>query len=71
VLTATGSRPTCERKVVPVDLTTTVWSVALLQAGFCSHQPSASLLGGFLYYLPGEHIARVLNAITDLAVPGS
>ncbi len=69
-LTAAGAQPTCERKAIPVDLTTS-WSEALLQAGFHSRQPSAWLLEGFLQYLPNEHIRRLLDEITSLSSPAS
>jgi methyltransferase (TIGR00027 family) len=70
VLTEAGAQPTCERKTLPVDLTTS-WREALVQAGFQSQQSSVWLIEGFLHYLPNEHIARLLDEITSLAAPGS
>lgn len=70
VLTEASAQPTCEHKTLSVDLTFS-WHEALVQAGFQSQQPSAWLLEGFLHYLPNEHIARLLDEITSLAVPGS
>ena len=70
ILTEAGAQPTCERKTLPVDLTTS-WCEALTQAGFQVQQPSVWLLEGLLSYLPNEHIARLLDEITSLAALGS
>jgi len=70
VLRAVGALSTCARHAVEADLTGS-WADALLEAGFDRAQPSSWLLEGFLFYLPGAAIARLLDEVTDLAAPGS
>ncbi len=70
VLTTAGAHPTCERKTIAVDLTAP-WKESLLMAGFQVSHPCAWLLEGFLFYLPQEQIARLLDDITSLAASGS
>ncbi len=70
MLNSAGAQPTCERKTIPLDLTTS-WREALLQADFHAQQPSVWLLEGLLQYLPGEHITHLLDEITSLASSGS
>ena len=70
VLTEAGAQPTCERKVIAVDLTS-AFQETLLQAGFQPQQPSVWLLEGLLLYLPQATMMSLLNEITSLAVPGS
>jgi methyltransferase (TIGR00027 family) len=70
ILAAAGARPRCSRRAVEADLAGE-WTDALLEAGFDRSRPSGWLLEGFLFYLPGKNITRLLDAVTDLAAPGS
>ncbi len=70
ILAATGAVSRCSRRAVEVDLTGG-WTAALLEAGFDRARPSGWLLEGFLFYIPGDDITRLLDAVTDLAAPGS
>ncbi len=70
ILTARGARPRCSRRAVEADLTGR-WTDALLAAGFDRSRPSGWLLEGFLFYVPGGDIVRLLDAVTGLATPGS
>jgi methyltransferase (TIGR00027 family) len=70
VLRSAGARPACARVVIPVDLTGP-WTETLFGAGFDPAQPSGWLLEGFLFYLPNERLEPLLDAVTDLAAPGS
>jgi methyltransferase (TIGR00027 family) len=70
VLDQAGAHPTCDRRTIGVDLTT-AWKADLLRAGFEPDQPSGWLLEGFLFYLPNETVTRLLDAVTELAAPGS
>jgi methyltransferase (TIGR00027 family) len=70
VLGAAGAHPGCVRRAVEADLTGT-WAAALAGAGFDPAEPSGWLLEGFLFYLPGHAIARLLDEVTDLAARGS
>ncbi len=70
VLDKAGAPPTCERQVVGADLTQP-WTDRLIAYGFDPQQPTAWLLEGFLFYLTNDLIARLLDAVTSLAVPGS
>ena len=70
ILTSTDAQPTCERKTIAVNLTTT-WRDSLLKVGFNTQQSSVWLLEGFLFYLPDEYITGILDEITSMAIPGS
>lgn len=70
ILRAADALPRCDRRVVEADLTEP-WADALIAAGFRQGQPTAWLLEGFLFYLPGEALVRVLDGVTALAGPGS
>jgi methyltransferase (TIGR00027 family) len=70
VLEAASARPACERRAIETDLTGP-WPGALAAAGFDPRQPSAWLLEGFMFYLPNEAIARILDQVTESAAPGS
>jgi methyltransferase (TIGR00027 family) len=70
VLQSAGAQPACGRQTIAVDLTGP-WQENLLQAGFEPHQPSGWLLEGFLFYLSGETLTRLLDRATELAAPGS
>jgi methyltransferase (TIGR00027 family) len=70
VLDSAGARPCCTRLPIGVDLTGQ-WTPPLLEAGFDSRLPSCWLLEGFLFYLPRDGIARMVDKVTDLACAGS
>jgi methyltransferase (TIGR00027 family) len=70
VLQAAAAQAQCERRVIRQDLTGP-WQSALKEAGFDPRHPSAWLLEGFLFYLPGETILRMLEEVSGLAAPGS
>lgn len=70
ILQEAGAAPTCTRQCLPANLSDP-WQEALLQAGFDPGQPSAWLLEGFLFYLPNERITSILDAVSNLAEPGS
>lgn len=42
-----------------------------MSSGFDSAQPSLWLLDGFLFYLPGAAVTRILDTVTGLASSGS
>ncbi len=70
VLDAAGAQPRCARVAIGADLRLP-WQEKLTAAGYDALQPSAWLLEGFLFYLPGESITRLLGAVSALASPGS
>jgi methyltransferase (TIGR00027 family) len=70
VLERAGARPSCPRRIVPADLAGG-WAAEVIAAGFDADRPSAWLLEGLLFYLPGDHVVRILDAVTALAAPGS
>ena len=70
ILDRAGAEPRCARRAVGVDLTGR-WTTALLDAGFDPGASSCWLAEGFLFYLPGEEIARLLDELTGLARAGS
>jgi len=70
ILHSAGAQPACERQAIGADLTAP-WQERLVQAGFDSGHPSGWLLEGFLFYLPAESLARILDEVTGLAAPGS
>lgn len=70
ILRSAGGQPSCERQAIGVDLTLP-WQEALIKSGFDPAQPSVWLLEGFLFYLPGEAIMPLLQAVTNLAASGS
>lgn len=70
ILHAVGAQPTCERRLVRVDLTIP-WNEALLASGFEPRQPSAWRLEGFLFYITNEQATHILNEVTTLTTPGS
>jgi methyltransferase (TIGR00027 family) len=71
LLSTTGAIPTCQRHVVPVDLSDAAWAEALLQAGFDPGQRVVWLLEGLLFYLPAEVVTTLFEGITALSVLGS
>ncbi len=70
ILDSAGAQPACERQTIEVDLTAP-WQERLIRAGFDPGRPSGWLLEGFLFYLPGESLTRILDEVTGLAAPGS
>jgi methyltransferase (TIGR00027 family) len=70
VLGAAGAIPTCGRQAVGADLTRD-WAETLLSVGFDPAQPTGWLLEGLFFYLADEDMARLLDAVTRLAGPGS
>ena len=71
LLFTAGAVPTCQRHVVPVDLSDASWVDALLQAGFDPGQRVVWLLEGLLFYLPAEVVTALFERITALSVLGS
>lgn len=70
VLDGAGAKPRCARRAVGADLTGR-WATALLGAGFDPRAPSCWLAEGFLFYLSGEQVTRLLDEVTGLAHAGS
>ncbi|WP_051163612.1 SAM-dependent methyltransferase [Nocardia brevicatena] len=65
-----GAVPTCERRIVPVDLRGN-WADVLAAAGFDLTVPTAWLAEGLLLYLAADEAARLLTAVGELSTPGS
>lgn len=70
VLQTAGAKPACTRQVIGADLTAP-WIECLGAHGFDPDRPSVWLLEGFLFYLPNETITQLLDAVTEMAAPGS
>jgi methyltransferase (TIGR00027 family) len=70
VLARAGASPSCDRRVVRADLARP-WVAALTAAGFERGKPSAFLIEGLLMYLDDVEAGRLLDAIRDIAAPGS
>jgi methyltransferase (TIGR00027 family) len=70
ILHSAGAQPACERQMIEADLTAP-WQERLVRAGFDPGRPSGWLLEGFLFYLPDDSLARVLDEVTGMAAPGS
>lgn len=70
VLAAAGAQPACQRTAIATDLTG-AWQSALQAAGFNPAEAAVWLLEGFLFYLPGEDITRILGMVSALSAPGS
>lgn len=71
LLSNTRAVPTCQRHVVPVDLSDISWVKAVQQAGFDSGQRVVWLLEGLLFYLPASVVTTLFEQMTTLSVPGS
>jgi methyltransferase (TIGR00027 family) len=65
-----GAAPTADRRAVAIDLRND-WPAALREAGFDPSKPSAWIAEGLFGYLPPEAQDRLLDAVTELAAPGS
>lgn len=70
VLDGLGSKPTCERHSVAIDLRED-WSTALKEAGFDPSVPTAWLAEGLLPYLPADAETNLLNTVHAFSAPGS
>jgi methyltransferase (TIGR00027 family) len=70
LLQTAGASPACLRQAIGIDLTSP-WPGGLLQAGYDPGQPSAWLLEGFLFYLPSEQVAHILEDVTSMVSEGS
>jgi len=62
--------PTCDRRVVRIDLTRD-WTAALTAAGFDPSRPAAFLLEGLLMYLREADVERLLTSFSSVAARGS
>ena len=71
MLAGSGGRPRCDHHAVVADLADPAWPTLLREAGFDPGRPAAFLLEGFLFYLPNETIAGIVDAVSSLAVKGS
>ena len=65
-----GHVPSCARIVVPADLTGP-WTTALVDAGFDPAAPTVWLAEGLLVYLTRDQNEHLLDAVSELAAPGS
>ena len=71
LLSTAGAVPTCQRHVVPVDLSDASWVDALQQSGFDPDQRVVWLLEGLLFYLPAEVVTALFERMTALSARGS
>jgi methyltransferase (TIGR00027 family) len=65
-----GATATCQRRVVPVDLTHE-WDAALCVSGYRSSEPAVWLAEGLLFYLPEPVVDSLLETAAALSPPGS
>ncbi len=70
ILRDAGAQAACDRLAIEGDLTQP-WGEGLLRCGFDAQRPSGWLLEGFLFYLPNESIARIIDQVSRLAAAGS
>lgn len=70
VLRGHGAAPSCDRRVVPVDLREE-WAGPLRDAGFDPAVPTAWLAEGLMPYLPGPAQRDLMTTIASLSAPGS
>jgi methyltransferase (TIGR00027 family) len=70
VLRSKDAHPTCVRHAMGIDLTG-LWNDTLIKADFNTQVPTGWLLEGFLFYLPDDSITQIIDAVTNLSVPGS
>jgi methyltransferase (TIGR00027 family) len=69
-LAGLGAEPKADVGAVAIDLRED-WPTALVNAGFDPSAPSAWIAEGLFGYLPPEAQDRLLDAVTELAAPGS
>lgn len=70
VVTTAGHAASCERMVVPTDLSGP-WPADLAAAGFDATVPAVWLAEGLLVYLTREQNERLIDDVSRLAAPGS
>jgi methyltransferase (TIGR00027 family) len=70
VLAAAEALPRCERRTAAADLRED-WAEALHDVDFDRGRPAAWLLEGLLFYLPGDEVTRLLDAVSAMAPPRS
>ncbi|TCK23022.1 SAM-dependent methyltransferase [Pseudonocardia endophytica] len=70
VVDAHDGRPTCDRRVVGVDLRDD-WAAALRASGHDPSKPTAWLAEGLLPFLPADAQEQLLRTIDQLSAPGS
>jgi methyltransferase (TIGR00027 family) len=70
VLQSAKAIPTCDRRVVAVDLRTD-WAPALLSAGYDPDLPTAWVDEGVIPYLSQDEATEVATTVTRLSAPGS
>ena len=70
VLRSARAQPACQRRAIGADLTK-AWQEKLVRAGFDLGSPSCWLMEGFLFYLSGEKLRKLLDQVARLAVSGS
>ncbi len=70
VLSEAGAAASCQRTVVPADLTAE-WSTALLGAGFEAGRRTGWLAEGLLFYLSGRAVRDLLTETRRLSGVGS
>jgi methyltransferase (TIGR00027 family) len=70
ILEAAHARAACQRQALATDLAAP-WAQTLENAGFARQQPAVWLLEGFLFYLPNDVTARLVDTVTGLSAPGS
>jgi len=63
--------PICRRVVIPVDLRTDGWTLALRAVGFDISEPAVFLAEGLSYYLDEDENARLLDHLARLGATGS
>lgn len=70
ILDRAGARARCDRRIVEADLAQP-WADGLVAAGFAVNEPAAWVLEGFLFYMPPDAVARILDQVTQLSAAGS
>lgn len=70
VLSAAGATPSCERHAIEADITEP-WFGRLAAAGFSCDEPACWLAEVFLFYLPNDHVVRILQVLAREAAEGS
>nr|BBH94727.1 S-adenosyl-L-methionine-dependent methyltransferase [Thermogemmatispora argillosa] len=71
ILRAQQALPTCQRHIIPTDLTEDSWPSELLKAGYDPSLPAVWLVEGLLFYLPQEAIFQLFSHISSLSAPQS